>query len=114
MPSTYSPEAQHHHAQIEREGKNAIIRVIDQGIGIPEADLNRIFEVFYRAKNVDTIPGTGLGLAIVRQIAEAHHGFVFCESQVGVGTNFTLRFPAFVLSALRLYPVSIYHHRGWV
>ena len=91
----YSPEASTVTLTLERDDKDAVIQVADQGIGIPGADLARIFEVFYRAKNVDTVPGTGLGLAIVRQIAEAHHGFVFCESRVGVGTTFTLRFPAF-------------------
>ena len=80
---------------LAREGKDAIIRVSDQGIGIPETDLPRIFEVFYRARNVDTVPGTGLGLAIVRQIAEAHHGFVFCESSAEAGTTFTLQLPVF-------------------
>jgi signal transduction histidine kinase len=91
----YSPEGSAVTLTLDREGKDAIIRVIDQGIGIPEADLPRIFEVFYRAKNVDTVPGTGLGLAIVRQIAEAHHGFVFSESSAGVGTTFTLQLPVF-------------------
>ena len=91
----YSPEGSTITLTLAREEKDAIIRVTDQGIGIPEAELPHIFEVFYRAKNVDTIPGTGLGLAIVRQIAEAHHGFVYCESQSGVGTTFTLQLPVF-------------------
>ena len=91
----YSPEGSTITLALAREGKDAIIRVSDQGIGIPETDLPRIFEVFYRARNVDTVPGTGLGLAIVRQIAEAHHGFVFCESSAEAGTTFTLQLPVF-------------------
>ena len=91
----YSPEGSTITLTLERNEKDAIICVSDRGIGIPEVELPRIFEVFYRAKNVDTVPGTGLGLAIVRQIAETHHGFVYCESHPGVGTTFTLQLPVF-------------------
>ncbi|MEO8397191.1 MAG: HAMP domain-containing sensor histidine kinase, partial [Chloroflexota bacterium] len=91
----YSPEGSTITLTLDRAGKDAIICVTDDGIGIPETDLPRIFEVFYRARNVDTVPGTGLGLAIVRQIAEAHHGFVYCESDAGIGTTFTLQLPVF-------------------
>jgi signal transduction histidine kinase len=91
----YSPEHSRVMLSLERDGSDAVIRVSDNGIGIPETDLPHIFDVFYRARNVGAISGTGLGLALVHQIAEAHHGFVVCESQVGVGTTFTLRIPAF-------------------
>lgn len=80
---------------LEREDQDAVINVADHGIGIPENDLPHIFEVFYRATNVGTIPGTGLGLPLVKQIAEAHHGFVFCISQRNIGTTFTFRIPIF-------------------
>lgn len=91
----YSPEGSPVTLTLAREEQDAIISVTDRGIGVPESDLTHIFEVFYRATNVGTIPGTGLGLPLVRQIAEAHHGFVFCVSQPGVGTTFTLRIPVF-------------------
>lgn len=95
----YSPNDSTVSLSLERDGKDAVIRVSDQGIGIPKVDQPHIFDVFYRAKNVGAVSGTGLGLALVRQIAEGHHGFVFCESEVNAGTTFTLRIPAFDLAS---------------
>jgi two-component system, OmpR family, sensor histidine kinase SenX3 len=72
------------------------IAVVDQGIGIPPKDLDRIFERFYRtdqARSRDT-GGTGLGLAIVKHIAVNHGGRVDVESTPGAGSTFTLRLPA--------------------
>ncbi|MEP7290557.1 MAG: ATP-binding protein [Chloroflexota bacterium] len=91
----YSPPGSTVTFTLDRADQSVVLTVIDQGIGIPEGDLERIFEIFYRAKNVGTVSGTGLGLALVRQIAEAHHGLVFCESQVGEGTTFTVCLPVF-------------------
>jgi signal transduction histidine kinase len=67
--------------------------VADQGIGIPEEDLSRLFESFHRAANVGDIPGTGLGMPIVKKSAEAHGGSVSVESEVGRGTSFTVTLP---------------------
>lgn len=79
------------------EADNAVtIAVHDQGIGIAAKDLDRIFERFYRAdqaRSRDT-GGTGLGLAIVKHIAVNHGGRVDVESEVGVGSTFTIRLPA--------------------
>uniref|UniRef100_Q01NN6 histidine kinase n=1 Tax=Solibacter usitatus (strain Ellin6076) TaxID=234267 RepID=Q01NN6_SOLUE len=71
------------------------IDVADQGYGIPETDLSRIFEKFYRVPRVQDagVPGTGLGLSLVREIAELHHGSVAVRSEVGKGSTFTLRIP---------------------
>ena len=71
------------------------LRVRDHGIGIPNQDLERIFERFYRvdrARGRDT-GGTGLGLAIVRHVASNHGGDVSVESTEGTGSTFTLRLP---------------------
>lgn len=65
--------------------------VRDQGAGIPEAELDRIFERFHR--NDASQPGSGLGLAIVRAIVEGHAGTVQVESQVGAGTTFSIILP---------------------
>jgi signal transduction histidine kinase len=71
----------------------AIIRIKDQGIGIPEDDLHRLFDSFHRAANVGTIPGTGLGLVIAKEAIELHGGTITVQSQVGIGTTFTIALP---------------------
>lgn len=67
----------------------------DRGIGISKDDQRRIFEDFYRVKSNDVRKkrGTGIGLAIVRYIVEAHGGAITVDSQLGVGTTFTVTFP---------------------
>lgn len=66
------------------------IVVADTGGGIPPGDLSRIFEPFYSTKE----RGTGLGLAFTQQVVKEHGGSIRCDSQVGVGTTFTIRLPA--------------------
>jgi signal transduction histidine kinase len=78
-----------------------LLRVRDKGVGIPNAELKRIFKRFYRVTNSATgrVKGTGLGLFIVRSIARRHGGDAFAESEgTGHGSTFTLRLP-------RAYPV---------
>lgn len=70
-----------------------IFRIQDSGIGIPPEDLERLFESFGRASNVGAIPGTGLGLAIVKRCVDLHEGEITVESEVGVGTTFTVTLP---------------------
>jgi signal transduction histidine kinase len=70
-----------------------IFRIRDSGIGIPPQDLERLFESFGRASNVGAIPGTGLGLAIVKRCVDLHKGQITVESEVGVGTTFTVTLP---------------------
>src|SRR5262249_37818647 len=74
-------------------GTVAEIRVSDPGVGIPEADLPRIFERFQRGSNVERIPGTGIGLAGARQIVEQHGGTISVESDEGSGSTFTVHLP---------------------
>jgi PAS domain S-box-containing protein len=71
----------------------ATFQIQDQGIGIPEADKDKLFESFYRASNVKSIQGTGLGLVIVKKCVEAHGGQIAFTSQVDIGTTFTIRLP---------------------
>jgi signal transduction histidine kinase len=68
-------------------------RIQDQGIGIPSEDQAQLFEPFYRSSNVGTISGTGLGLAIVKRCVELHSGQIAVDSEVGVGTTFTVTLP---------------------
>jgi signal transduction histidine kinase len=77
-----------------RGTRMAVIRVSDPGIGIPEGELARVFERFYRASNVSSrIDGTGIGLTGARYIAQRHGGDVSVESVLGEGTTFTVKLP---------------------
>ena len=71
----------------------AIFSVQDTGIGIPVADQGRLFDSFYRAKNVGRIPGTGLGLSIVKKCVDLHGGKITLISEEGVGSTFTVTLP---------------------
>lgn len=74
---------------------SATLTVSDTGTGIPRRDIPRIFERFYRvddARNRDT-GGTGLGLAIVRNVVDRHGGTVAVESELGLGSTFTIELP---------------------
>jgi signal transduction histidine kinase len=70
-----------------------IIQVQDHGIGIPEADIERLFEPFHRCSNVQQIKGNGLGLSIVKKAVELQGGTISVQSEVGVGTTFTVSLP---------------------
>jgi two-component system sensor histidine kinase SenX3 len=77
------------------DGVDVVIRVEDHGIGIPKADLERVFERFYRVDQARSraTGGTGLGLAIVRHVATNHDGEVRVESRLGEGSAFELVLP---------------------
>jgi signal transduction histidine kinase len=70
-----------------------VVRVADTGIGIAAADLPRVFDRFYRAKNARFQEGMGLGLAIARHIAEQHGGRLEVASELGRGSRFTVTLP---------------------
>ena len=92
----YSPERTRVVVSARRAGEgNAELSVADQGIGIPERDLERIFERFYRVDPARSraTGGTGLGLAIVKHVMAAHNGKVTVRSTEGAGSAFTLSFP---------------------
>jgi signal transduction histidine kinase len=80
-------------------GTWAVLRVRDNGIGIPPADLPHVFDRFRRGTNVGEIRGSGIGLANARQIVEQHGGKVEVTSTVGEGTTFTVRLPLRVPAA---------------
>lgn len=77
------------------EARQAVIQVADTGPGIPEKDLARIFERFYRVDRARSreLGGTGLGLSIVKHLAQALGGEVYAASTVGKGSTFTVRVP---------------------
>jgi two-component system sensor histidine kinase SenX3 len=91
----YSPEGTRVAVGTRRRGGHVEISVSDQGIGIAERDLERVFERFYRSDPARSraTGGTGLGLAIVKHIATNHGGGVSVWSVEGSGSTFTLRLP---------------------
>ncbi|MGI8666244.1 MAG: sensor histidine kinase [Jatrophihabitans sp.] len=83
-------------AELDPDGQEWVnISVTDQGIGIAESELDRVFERFYRVDPARSraTGGTGLGLAIVKHIATNHGGAVSVWSVVGSGSTFTIRLP---------------------
>jgi two-component system, OmpR family, sensor histidine kinase SenX3 len=92
----YSPDKTRVDVSVSLAADDAVeVSVADQGIGIPERDLERIFERFYRVDPARSraTGGTGLGLAIVKHVTAAHAGKVTVVSTEGAGSTFTLRLP---------------------
>jgi len=93
----YSPDGVHISVDLEAPDEDRVVlRVRDQGVGIPEQELKRIFKRFYRVtqRSLSQVKGTGLGLFIVRSIARKHGGRVFAQSEgTGKGTTVTLELP---------------------
>ncbi|RAP25711.1 Phosphate regulon sensor protein PhoR (SphS) [Brevibacillus laterosporus] len=91
----YTPEGGQITIELKKDENNLYLDVADTGIGIPEDDLGRIFERFYRvdrARSRDS-GGTGLGLAIVKHICESLHGSITVSSNEGVGSVFSVTLP---------------------
>ena len=103
----YSPQAQPVTLEVKRVtaasptesggetpvGDRLQIKVSDAGIGIPAADLAKLFQTFHRATNVGNRPGTGMGLAIVKQCVDLHQGTIRIESDEGKGTTVWVYLP---------------------
>ncbi|MEH2183700.1 ATP-binding protein [Nostoc sp.] len=89
----YSPDGGSVEFHLIGKESEAIFYIKDQGIGIPMADQENLFQSFSRGSNVDTIPGTGLGLAIAKACVELHGGDITLSSEVGQGTKVTVSLP---------------------
>ncbi|MEG4347042.1 ATP-binding protein [Microcoleus sp. A003_D6] len=89
----YSPPQTEVIFELKLTETEAIFSVQDAGIGIPVAEQGRLFDSFYRAKNVGRIPGTGLGLSIVKKCVDLHGGEITLSSEEGVGSTFTVTLP---------------------
>lgn len=88
--------------------KNSIsrteIKVEDTGYGIPENELDKVFEHYYQVKDNKHISGTGIGLALVKKLAEIHEGEIHVESELGKGSSFT-----FSLLTHNIYPNALHY-----
>jgi two-component system sensor histidine kinase KdpD len=91
----YSPPGTTIHISARRRGQTVVVEAVDEGVGVPPADLERIFDKFYRVQHGDRQgAGTGLGLSICRGIVEAHGGRISARSPAnGKGTAFVMTFP---------------------
>lgn len=89
----YSPDGGKIDFILRCEAQQTIFVIKDQGIGIPFEDQAKIYQPFYRGQNVAQVVGTGLGLAVVQKCLELYHGTIEVESQVAIGTQFTITIP---------------------
>jgi two-component system phosphate regulon sensor histidine kinase PhoR len=100
----YTPD--HGKIDIVVKDKNdlILIEISDSGIGIPQDEINHIFDEFYRASNAKLFKphGTGLGLAIVKQIVQIYQGDIWVESKLNIGTTFFVQFSKNISEKLKL------------
>jgi len=89
----YSPEGSTVKFDLVCQDELAIFHIEDEGIGISPEDQQRLFESFHRGKNVGKISGTGLGLTIVKKAVDLHGGQIAVNSEIGVGTTFSVAIP---------------------
>jgi len=92
----YSPEAPSVRVRSRLDGTNVILSISDEGIGVEETYLDKVFEKYFRVPtgNIHDVKGFGLGLSYVKLIVEKHGGKVSMHSQPGVGTTITLQLPS--------------------
>jgi PAS domain S-box-containing protein len=82
------------HVTAERQEDRWLVSVADNGIGIPENQCDKIFEIFKRLHSQDAYPGTGIGLAVCRRIVHRHGGKIWAEAELGKGSTFYFTLPA--------------------
>jgi signal transduction histidine kinase len=92
----YSPNGGNIYLILNQEKDAIIFQVKDEGIGVTLEDRQKIYEPFYRGQNVNSIVGSGLGLAVVKKCLELQRGEISLESEVGIGTTFTVRIPTLI------------------
>jgi PAS domain S-box-containing protein len=91
----FTPHSGRVSVRVSTEGDDALVEIVDTGVGIPAEEQERLFERFFRSSNAteQAIPGTGLGLTIAKAIVERHEGTITIESAEGAGTTVRVRLP---------------------
>ena len=89
----YSPADRPVEFTVSRDNEQIVFQIVDRGIGIIPDEQPKIFEPFHRGENVGDLPGNGLGLAIAEKVVELQGGQISLESQVNIGSTFTVKIP---------------------
>ncbi len=91
----FTPHSGSVSVRVSTDGDDALVEIVDTGVGIPAGEQERLFERFFRSSNAteQAIPGTGLGLTIAKTIVERHEGSITIESVEGAGTTVRVRLP---------------------
>jgi two-component system, OmpR family, sensor kinase len=101
----YSPHGGAIEIEAELAADEVAVAIADHGIGIPAADLDRLFERYHRGSNVSGIVGTGVGLYLVKMAIDLHRGRIEVESSEGIGSRFVVRLPT--QPPMKKWPISI-------
>ena len=104
----FTPSGKRIGVEARSEAGTLVLRVWDEGIGIPSGDLPRIFEPYAQSRSSRSGEGTGLGLAIVKRLVELHEGTVAVESTVDKGSSFTVRIPGLHAPVAAVYAGSVH------
>ena len=78
---------------LERKDKDVTFSVIDNGCGMKQEDISKIFDLFYRSSNSRTEPGMGIGLTVVKNIVHTHGWSIDVDSELDKGTRFVITIP---------------------
>lgn len=89
----FTRQGGHVEVSAQTEKQHIVVKVVDDGPGIPEGDLTRIYDRFFRGDQSRSTPGNGLGLTLVQSIVHAHGGEILIESSTDQGTQAVLRLP---------------------
>lgn len=83
--------------ELQEEKEDILVRVSDEGLGIPEEDIPYVFDTAYRSPSVGSVKrtGSGLGLAIAKRVVEQHGGTIKVQSKVGEGTTVSFNMPLY-------------------
>ena len=103
----FSPDSGHVELSLHEDAAAVVVGVHDHGVGIPEGELETIFDQFVQSSRTKTgAGGTGLGLAICREIVTAHHGRIWAEQRSGGGASLFLALPLHVEDETRGTPAD--------
>jgi signal transduction histidine kinase len=98
----FTPDGGDVRVRVSAKDGCAVVEISDSGVGIPDSEIDSIFDRFFRASTAENagIPGTGLGLPLVREVIDAHGGDIVVRSMVGHGTTFSVELPTLVRTSV--------------